>query len=178
MSKTPTNTGTIRHTNSQGLENVNDVVETNVTGGSTHSHITNLASCEAKSVSIVHIPAGTTPTGSLAADIPIHRIGYYVGVIHISIVDGTPAGDLGGTIDIAYSMDGVTFTNYSTLAAVANIGIDDSQDIYLDLSELEGSSDTNGFARLIKLFPYFKIRESITGTLASVTFGVDVHMEK
>lgn len=37
MSRAPTDTGTIRHTNSQGNTNVDDVVETRVSGGATHS---------------------------------------------------------------------------------------------------------------------------------------------
>ena len=36
MSKTPTNTGTIRHTDSQGLDSVNDVVETKVSNFAHH----------------------------------------------------------------------------------------------------------------------------------------------
>jgi hypothetical protein len=37
MSRQPTNSGTIRHTNSQGATNVDDVVETRVSGGATQT---------------------------------------------------------------------------------------------------------------------------------------------
>ena len=37
MSRTPTSTGTIRHTNSQGSSDPNDVVETEVKDGAAHT---------------------------------------------------------------------------------------------------------------------------------------------
>ena len=134
--------------------------------------------CETKSVSIIHIPAGTTPTGSLAADIPIHRVGYSKGVVNIIVDDVTPAGDLGGTFDIAYSMDGVNFDPYEALATMANIGADDSQALRVEFSDLTAGADAAGFTHLIKGMNYFKIRESMTGTLTAVTFKVEVFMEK
>ena len=140
-------------------------------------YLTNL-NCDTRSVSIEHVPAGTTPTGSLEAAIPVHKIGYHTGIISIVIDDVTPAGDLGGTFDIAYSMDGITFDAYETLATVANIGVDDTQTLRIEFGDLDAGSDAAGFTRLIKSMPYFKIRESMTGTLAAVTFKVDVFMEK
>ena len=147
------------------------------TDGAVHTYITNDV-CETKSTLIIHVPAGTTPTGSLEATIPIHSLGYSIGTINIIIDDVTPAGDLGGTFDIAYSMDGVNFDPYETLATVANIGVDDSQSLRVEFSDLTAGADAAGFTHVVKNIPYFKIRESMTGTLAAVTFKVEVFMEK
>lgn len=115
---------------------------------------------------IAHIASGTTPTGSVTAGSWINRAGYDRGVIEISISDVTPAGDLGGEFQIAYSTDaGVTSSPYETLVAVSNIGADDDQTLIVDLSTIKGA-------------PYFKVKEVMTGTLTAVTFGVNVYLER
>jgi hypothetical protein len=130
------------------------------------------------SVIIEHIPAGTTPTGSLEAVVPIYRLGYSRGVIWINIQDVTPAGDLAGDFEIAYSADGNTFSEWQTLATVANIGVDDSQDLFVEFSQYSVNADAAGFPHIVIPLPYFKIRDAMTGTLAAVTFGVTIIMER
>lgn len=161
-----------------GKDENGDKKDVGMTGDAAKVHISNADLCAIKSVSIIHIPAGTTPTGSLEADIPIHRVGYSKGVINIVIDDVTPAGDLGGTFDIAYSMDGVNFDPYETLATVANIGADDSQALRIEFSDLTAGADAAGFTHKVKGIDYFKIRDSMTGTLTAVTFKIEVSMRK
>lgn len=121
---------------------------------------------EDESATVVHIAAGTTPTGSVTAGSWINRTGYDRGIIAIAISDVTPVGDLGGEFQISYSMDaGVTSTAFATLVAVANIGADDDQTLIVDISTLKNA-------------PYFKVKEVMTGTLAAVTFGVNVYLER
>lgn len=138
----------------------------------------NINNLKSGSVIIEHIPAGITPTGSLEAAVPVSMVGYSKGTIYLDVNDVTPAGDLAGTFDIAYSMDGESFTDWETLATIANIGADDTQDFKISFSDLTPGADAAGFTHVIKDFPFFKIRESITGTLAAVTIEVSVFMER
>lgn len=149
-------------------------------GAAVGAAIANLGVCGVESVSINHIPAGTTPTGSLVPSIPVPNEGYAKGTIVIDIIDGAPAGDLGGTFDIAYTFDGgITFTNEVPLVTVANIGANDSQQFIIEFSDFDNvtGADITGFARRIKNLP-FKIFEKMTGTLANVTISVTVKMER
>lgn len=118
------------------------------------------------SSSIEHVASGTAATGSSVAGSWIDRSDYDKGVIVITLTDGAPAGDLGGEFQIQYSLDaGVTPTTLETLVAVANIGADDSQVLIVDLSSIKNA-------------PYFKVGEAVTGTLTSVTYGVDVYLNR
>lgn len=141
-----------------------------ITNGATHTILFDSSGTEIEMsdefVTIEHIPTGTTATGSVTASSWVNRRGYSGGSIIIPITDGTPAGDLGGVFQISYSDDaGVNSTPYETLATVANIGANDSQVLAVDITTLKNVN-------------YFKVKEVMTGTLTSVTFGVTVNLER
>ena len=72
MSKTPTNTGTIRHTNSQGSDNVNDVVETEATGGASHAVVgANVIDITPSDVTVYDPPLIGLRVGTLAGNISV-----------------------------------------------------------------------------------------------------------
>lgn len=120
------------------------------------------------SVSVSHIAAGTVATGSYTAGTWFDRSDYSGGVIELTVVDGTPVGDVTGEFQISHSLDaGVTSSTYETLSAIANIGADDSQVILVDFSSLKNA-------------PYFKVKEVLASatSLAAVTVGVKVYASR
>ncbi len=135
---------------------------------------------EIKTVIIDHIPANTTAATNVEASSWIALDGYTSGVIHVDIDDEGPAGDLVGTVQIKYSKDGgVTETGVFDIATIANIGANDTQDIFIEFGDLTGSADTAGFTRLIKGMPFFKVNVNFSaGTLASVDVACTVTMRK
>lgn len=133
-----------------------------------------------KQVIIEHVPLGTAATDPIAGSSWINLRGFTSGRVWLKVVDGTPAGDLTGNLEVSYSHDGgVNSTEWFTVKALSNPGADDSQDIVVELSDLTASSDTAGFTKLIKNMPFAKFRLDFTaGTLAAVTVGIIVILER
>ena len=138
--------------------------------GAAFVDIRKTVSAPVESVIHPHIPP-TAIANPVTAAIPVHRLGYYNGVIAMTI----PATVTGANLltQIAFSMDGVTFTEYFTLADTAG-GV--AQTVIVDLAQLADGSDAAGFAKLVHLFPYFSIRLSGGGGTGNVS--CDVAMEK
>ena len=113
---------------------------------------------------IEQIPSTTNPATTVTAGSFFRLADFTDGVIEWAVTDGTPAGNLAGTLQISYTMDdGVIQTPYETIGTLADLGANDTQTIKVKISTLSP-------------YPSAKTRTVFSaGTLTAVVSGVKVY---